>query len=288
MLAHTYDFGLKCRPTKHHLNGSDSWGSSALFSQEPTQLMSMTLGEGRNSKSEHAYDLELHSEPAKPHLLNHRDSVDISTSVSREPTQHIAITLDGRNDSKFVHDYDLEWNDVPANETHGDDSFCARIQSICKRNFRSERWYRDDLFFILAFAIAIGPIILPLALEPKSSSMLVFGERMFVILPIGFICLVTIPLCGIVHSLQNTPPSQRHFLSAIRLIVDPGRAYRISRWIYFILCPITAVVFSAASVSGRSILYSMIPAVIWYCICLIVFFSALLMSFNCIWSGIFA
>lgn len=58
------------------------------------------------------------------------------------------------------------------------------------------------------------------------------------------------PLCGILDSLEPEESTQRHPLSVVRVAIDPGKAYQLSRCIYFTCCPISAIIFIAVLPSG--------------------------------------
>lgn len=233
------------------------------------------------------HSTEIRANDKKSPLLNGTNSSDSSILVSHEHTPPLPMTLDARNNSTLVYDDDLELSRVSMNTHHSNDAPCARIRNICKHDFRSEGWYRENLLLIIVIAIAGASVILPMA-NQSTSNVLVVYYIVGILLPFGFICLMTIPLCGIVHLLQNTPLSERHFLSVIRLTLDPGKAYRICRWIYFISCPIIMIVFNAKNKAYTKLLNAILPPGVWSSLCVLVFFGTLFMGVHSVWSQVFA
>lgn len=177
---------------------------------------------------------------------------------------------------------------------------CTRISTLCKREFRYQPWYMGNMFSLMSVMLTMAAFILPMA----QSSRVAQGQIIFPLActPICLLCVMMIPLGGIQDNLEPKQPAHRHPLSVVRLLIDPGKYYHISRCIFFAYCPISILPFSATAPSStvsiasyRSLpitaalppstveiaKYLLIPSFISCAICCFVFFSALFMG---LWS----
>lgn len=174
---------------------------------------------------------------------------------------------------------------------------CTRLSTLCKREFRYQPWYTGNMYSLVAVMLTMAAFILPMA----QSSRVAQGEIIFPLAgtPICFLCMMIIPLGGIQDNLEPKHPTHRHPLSVVRLLIDPGKYYHISRCIFFVYCPISILPFSATAPSStvsianyRSlpitatlppstveiVKYLLIPLYISCAICFVIFLVALFMG----------
>lgn len=152
---------------------------------------------------------------------------------------------------------------------------CAGIQRICHDDFRAEPWYLENLFLIVWYAIAEACVVLQWAGSGWVWSLDVFLP------PIFALCYLTIiPLCGIMDLIQRSGCSQRRPPFLIRLAVDPGKNYRLSRRIYILSAPVVAIIY----VSVPSLGWNILPAGIWCIAGFIVWVYAIFASISSVHS----
>lgn len=159
------------------------------------------------------------------------------------------------------------------------DPLCARLHDLCNNDFRAEPWYLSSLLLIMSFVIGFACIILPLSGTGHLLHVLIYIGRFPVVILISLICLSTIPLCGIVSKMQQGGPVQRNPPFVLKLAVDSGRGYRLSRAIFIGIAPIVGGICSASFIYSFIGIY--VSAVSWCLVCMIIFFYAL---GSCIWS----
>lgn len=106
------------------------------------------------------------------------------------------------------------------------------IIASCKHDFRSCPWYLDNLQFIISFIVGAAPVYLLFAEEDFEQLNLYFVQIACLLLGGCCLSLSTIPLCGVVNTIESDR-SKHHAFSIIRIIIDPGMAYRICRRIYY-------------------------------------------------------
>lgn len=116
----------------------------------------------------------------------------------------------------------------------------ARISDLCQKQFQSEPWYLDNMRFAIAVMTGVACFILVVFAEGQSGSFPDVAVVLIVFVA-TVVCLPLIPLCGILDGLGPKQLAQRHPLSVVRLAVDPGKTYRVLRYIYFLCCPISAI-----------------------------------------------
>lgn len=159
------------------------------------------------------------------------------------------------------------------------DPLCARLRDLCDHDFRAESWYLGSLFLIMAFVVGFACIILSsIGIEHLLAILIVIG-RIPLVVPLSLICLTTIPLCGIVNKMQQSGPFQRKSPFVLKLAIDSGRGYRISRAIFFGIAPIIGGICSVSFVYSFNGTYA--SAGSWCLVCMIIFFYA---SGSCLWS----
>lgn len=116
------------------------------------------------------------------------------------------------------------------------DSAYDRIIASCQCDFRSCPWYLDNQYFIISFIVGAAPVYLAFAASNLEQLNVYFVQYACSLLGGCCLCLSTIPLCGVLSTIERTRSKRRAF-SIIRIIVDPGWAYRICRRVYYYTSP---------------------------------------------------
>lgn len=133
-----------------------------------------------------------------------------------------------------------------------------RISSLCQRRFHSEPWYLDNMRLAMA---AMTGVACFLFVTGQGDSFITFTWVLAIFLA-SLVCLALIPLCGILDSLGSKQLAKRCPLSVVRLAVDPGKAYRVLRYIYFVLCPISTIGYGVVLLVHGGYM-SIVPLFIW-------------------------
>lgn len=127
------------------------------------------------------------------------------------------------------------------------DSLCVRISDPCKRRFEHEQWYFDTMLFTIAMTIAVANHYFTAGPRPSPSERLAYCIDFSS--SIVLICLISIPLCGILNGINPVPEhphSQQRFSLSV-FVVKPAigreKAYRIARTFYFVCWPASAIIF---------------------------------------------
>lgn len=163
---------------------------------------------------------------------------------------------------------------------------CVRVKHLCNRDFRAEPWYMDNLYMITAVAAAAGCLFLAIftngypangAANAKGYVLMLF---LFYSPSVGLPFISTIPSCAMVNGmlLQQYSP----FL--IRLAIDCGKRYRLSRWIFYLSAPFAAIIFSALFSTWPA--YALIAPAVWASFCLLVRLYASCMGVYSVWSQV--
>lgn len=191
--------------------------------------------------------LEIGLKNKKSTMLNGQVNCNNPTSRIMESQERIQLmptsSVEGRHDATFPIISALNSAPLPS------DPLCVRVNYICKHDFRAEAWYLQYLCQITFYIVGVACAILPWA----DGATLFFTTVAFAVLPILAAVLIgifTIPLCGIVNSIQHKDLSQRHCFSVVRLAIDLGIGYRVSRGICFLGLPVAAAV--AFAIVGKA------------------------------------
>lgn len=213
-----------------------------------------------------------------------RSSPAAQSTVSLEEME--LVPMESRNSHTAYHNMALDCAPLSNRLT---DPLCARLHALCHHDFRAESWYLDNLLLIMSFVIGFACLIL-LSIGLDDLIPLLFTT--FGVIPywllISLVCVNTIPLCGIVSMVQQTDPSQRHSPFVLRLAVDSGMPYRVSRGLFFALAPIFGTIYSTLSWHLRRTVtpwynhyYAIIAPGIWCVACIVISCYA---SCSCLWS----
>lgn len=159
------------------------------------------------------------------------------------------------------------------------DPLCVRLHDLCNHDFRAESWYRSNLFLVMFFVIGLACIALPaIALEFLLYIFMLMSIHP-IFIPIFLICVTTIPLCGIVHMMQQSGPFKRRSGFILRLAVDSAKAYRVSRGLFFALAPLSAAVFIPLLYWDYAKSAAIVPGS-WCAVCALISYD----SGSCLWS----
>lgn len=120
------------------------------------------------------------------------------------------------------------------------------IIASCKCDFRSYPWYLDNLYFMISFIVGAAPVYLFFAEEDFQQLNLYFVQYACLLLGGCCLCLSTIPFCGVVNTIESNQ-SKHRACSIVRIIIDPGRAYRICRRTYYYASPALVLFFAIAT-----------------------------------------
>lgn len=174
---------------------------------------------------------------------------------------------------------------------HPSDTLCPRVQLLCNQDYRGEPWYLDNLFLIMSYFTSAACIILQMPLLGNGQISILTSEVPGVFIA-GFFVPGIIPLCGIVSGIQGrewcTP-----FL--IKLAVNSGKRYRVSRWIFCLWAPVSAIIFVIGwhywdSVDGfddpSMLSWISIGVVLWILVCVIISCYALFRGLFSIYSQV--
>ncbi|OJJ05253.1 hypothetical protein ASPVEDRAFT_837388 [Aspergillus versicolor CBS 583.65] len=158
------------------------------------------------------------------------------------------------------------------------------IIAACERDFRSCPWYLDNLYFMISFIVGAAPVYLLFAEEDFQHLNLFFVQYACLLLGGCCLCLSTIPLCGVVNTIKSNQ-SKHYACSAIRIVIDPGKAYRICRQIYYYASP-ALVVLSVIATDKMWILILGYPGIfLAVCTWIVFYMSPFLLSvFGAIYS----
>lgn len=152
-----------------------------------------------------------------------------------------------------------------------------RIIASCQCDFRSCPWYLDNQYFIISFIVGTAPVYLAFAESSFQQLNLYFVVYACSLLGGCCLCLSTIPLCGVLNTIESNRAKHCVF-SIIRIIIDPGRAYRISRRIYYYVSP-ALVVLSVIVASKNWILIPGLPGIfVAFCTWIVFYMPPFLLS----------
>lgn len=161
------------------------------------------------------------------------------------------------------------------------DTLYTHLHGLCIYDFRVESWYLDSLFLVMFFVIGLACIILPMVELGHVTAILQFfafgGVLPFIIL--FFICVTAIPLCGVASIIRQGGTSHRRPSFILRLAIDPGVGYRVSRGLFFVYAPISSALFGG--MSSRLFDFAAIVPGVWCLICAAIFCYA---SLSCLLS----
>lgn len=139
-------------------------------------------------------------------------------------------------------DSSMALDSIPPPE-HPSDTLWSHIQRLCSHDFRAEPWYLDNLFLIMSY-FAMAACFILIVQSPGWGN---YG-RMSLLLELvlglsagGIVIPGAIPLCGIVSGIQRRG-KRSPFL--IKLAVDSGNRYRMSRWIFCLWALISGIAFA--------------------------------------------
>ncbi|EYE93189.1 uncharacterized protein EURHEDRAFT_525017 [Aspergillus ruber CBS 135680] len=147
-----------------------------------------------------------------------------------------------------------------------------RISSLCQRQFHSEPWYLDNMRLAIAVMTGVAGFLF---VRGRDDTFIMFVLVLAV--SVAFLsCLALIPLCEVLDSLESKQLAKRCPLSVVRIAVDPGKAYRVLRYIYSVFCPISSLGYGVIlSVYGTYV--SMVPMLIWAgFVCLLIVVASLM------------
>lgn len=117
------------------------------------------------------------------------------------------------------------------------DSIYVRIIAICNKDFHAESRYLACSYFNMSWLMGLSPIILLQASERVFESFaLDWAALLGIIFGGGFLFISVMPMCGIIHNLDS-PETQRHPFSIIRIFVDHGPGYQRARFVFYFLGP---------------------------------------------------
>lgn len=196
-----------------------------------------------------------------------------SVAQSRSPLRN-SDPLPTRRDTIHIHDRK--------------DSVCSRLIRLFEYDFRIDTWYLNDLYLLVIAMTGAASRTLTFAFcNPRIASGTNYFNSLLCVLPalgimIGFTALCPIPWCWIIDSLDPTPLSQRHFLSIVRLAIDPEKGYQGARFIFFLSF------FVLFSVCGFQVWESypwpleLIPFMLWCMVSLFCNCAAFIMSVHSI------
>ncbi|KAL4918441.1 hypothetical protein BDW62DRAFT_200821 [Aspergillus aurantiobrunneus] len=136
------------------------------------------------------------------------------------------------------------------------DTFYKRTIDLCTMDFRSKRWYLGTLHFMLSSLTATSNLVFP---QAKNDNIIGMGEVLvayYVMLLVGGLFpLMTIPLCGVIDSLEQRG-TQRHWWSIVRVATSTERTYRRIRCGYYICFPIFTAISVVSSLMRPRYFYS--------------------------------
>lgn len=195
-----------------------------------------------------------------------------SVAQSRSPLRN-SQPLPTRSDSIHIHGQK--------------DSVCSRLIRLFEYDFRVDVWYLNGLYLLMIAMAGTASGTLTFAFCNPISNRSTALNYLLCVFPllgimIGLIALCPIPWCWIIDSLDPTPLSRRHFLSIVRLAIDPGKGYQGARLIFF-LC-----FFALFSICGSRFLASdswpleLIPLFLWCMISLLFNCAAFIISVHSI------
>lgn len=152
------------------------------------------------------------------------------------------------------------------------DTLCPRVQLLCNQDYRGEPWYLDNLFLIMSYFTSAACIILQMPLAGIQQIFMWIFE-VPAVFAAGIFIPGIIPLCGVVSDILR---KERRTPFLIKLAVDPGKRYRVSRWIFCLWAPVFAIFFVIGSYQWDSVDYPgmivwiTIGELLWILVCVII------------------
>lgn len=165
---------------------------------------------------------------------------------------------------------------------------CRQLSSICKRHFRAESWYLENMLCAMVWLLGICVLVIPIASVVNNrfliASLLYFAAYACVS---GWFCLLILPLCRIFDLFAVGLTSWRPQQLITRVALGSGKRYRVTRWgfiLSFVACGIVVVPCSL-SISGSFFWVTLTPLLVCSSALLVFFMSVLLTGFYSVYFG---